>query len=294
MLTLSELIDQLLNVRKLPTISNVALILEQSLSQEEPEVQRVNSIISDDPAITSMVLKLANSAIYGARRTICTVQEAVMRLGFQEIRKMVMGLALVEYMSDKQFDILDPVEFFRHSIGVATGMEVINSMTGIVQENINQLYVIGLLHDLGRWVSANYLPLIHQNILPEDASQDIIKLERKNSGLDHAQIGAALLERWGLPLPIVQGVRFHHEPYASSKAQRKMTRLIYLVDNICMLNRIGEAGEGPGRKIKETTWKQVGLSSDTEEQIVQEIKQKLEQSEVMLAIGGYENQKTGE
>ena len=68
MLTLSELIDQLLNVRKLPTISNVALILEQSLSQEEPEVQHVSSIISDDPAITSMVLKLANSATYGARR----------------------------------------------------------------------------------------------------------------------------------------------------------------------------------------------------------------------------------
>lgn len=298
MLTLSELIDQLLNVRKLPTISNVALILEQSLSQEEPEIQHVSSIISDDPAITSMVLKLANSATYGARRTISSVQEAVMRLGFQEIRKMVVALALVEYMSDKQFDILDPLEFFRHSIGVSTGMEVINSMSGIVQENSNQLYVIGLLHDLGRWVSANYMTEVHQHILPEDnpgdVNQDIIELERKNIGLDHAQIGAALLECWGLPLPIVQGVRFHHEPHAAPKAQRTMTRLIYLVDNICLMNRIGDSGEGSARNIKESNWKQVGLSSDTEEQILQEIKLKLEQSEVILSIGGDVNQKTGE
>ena len=73
-----------------------------------------------------------------------------------------------------------------------------------------------------------------------------------------------------------------------------MTRLIYLVDNICLMNRIGDSGEGSARNIKESNWKQVGLSSDTEEQILQEIKQKLEQSEVILSIGGDENQKTGE
>ena len=89
-------------------------------------------------------------------------------------------------------------------------------MTGTVQENSNQIYVIGLLHDLGRWVTANYMPEVHQHILaqnnPGAENHDIIAMERKHIGLDHSQIGAALLERWGLPLSLVQGVRFHHEP----------------------------------------------------------------------------------
>ena len=289
MLSLTELLENLLNVRNLPTISNAVVVLEQSLSQEEPDVQNVSNIISEDPVITSMVLKLGNSATYGARRTIGSVQEAVMRLGFQEVRKMVMNLALVEYMSDRQFDILDPLEFFRHSIGVATGMEQVNAMTGIVRENGHHLYVIGLLHDLGRWVSANYMTDVHQHVLPEDnpgdAEQDIIELERKNIGLDHAQIAAALLERWGLPLPVVQGVRYHHEPDAAPGAQQKISQLIYLVDNICAKNRIGEVGEGSSRELKESAYILVGLSSEAEEQIIPQINAKLEESEVVLSIG---------
>ena len=81
MLTLKELIDQLLSVRKLPSLSPVVLMLEQSLDQEEPDIQKISQIMSDDPSITSMVLKLANSVIYGGRRTIATVQDAIVRLG---------------------------------------------------------------------------------------------------------------------------------------------------------------------------------------------------------------------
>jgi len=291
MYTLPELLEQLLTIRKLPTISNAALMLEQSLGEEDPEINRVSKLISEDPAITSMVLKLANSALYGARRTISDIQEAVMRLGFQEIRKMVMALALVDYLSVRQFNVISPLDFFRHSIGVAAGMEVINAMTGIARENSNQLYVVGLLHDLGRWVSTNYMPEVHQQILledkPEHANQDIIKLERENIGLDHTQIGAALLERWGLPLPIVHGVRFHHEPEASPKQQRKMSRLIYLVDNLCTLNKIGDVGEGPGPELNESAWKNVGLSPDTREQILPQINARLEESQILLSIGGY-------
>ncbi|MFC1537284.1 HDOD domain-containing protein [Gemmatimonadota bacterium] len=293
MYTLAELIEQLLNVRKLPTISNVALMLEQSLNQEEPDVENVSEIISNDPAVTGQVLKVANSALYGARRTIGTVQEAVMRLGFQEVRKMVMALALIDFLSEARLGLMNPLEFMRHSIGVAAGMQVVNKMTGLLRQDGNKAHVIGLLHDLGRWVSANYMPDVHQQILADDddgdMKKDIIILEREHIGLDHTQIGAAVLERWGLPLPIVQGVRFHHDPEVSSDTQRKMARVIYLVDNICISNEIGEVGEGPGGDIKESLWKKVGLDPEAEEEIVSQINETLKQSQVLLSIGGYEN-----
>ena len=132
---LNELIEQLLKVRKLPTLSSVALMLEHKLNEEQPDVQQVSSIIGDDPPITSMVLKLANSVVYGARRTIGTVQEAVVRLGFQEIRKMVMSLSLIQLLAARRVSLIDPVSFWRHSIGVAVCTEVINEITDVIPES---------------------------------------------------------------------------------------------------------------------------------------------------------------
>ena len=97
MYTVKELIDILINVRKLPTLSPIALMLMHSLNEEEPDVHRISSIISEDPPTTGMILKLANSAMYGARRTISSVQDAVVRLGFDEIRKLVIDITMVKY-----------------------------------------------------------------------------------------------------------------------------------------------------------------------------------------------------
>jgi putative nucleotidyltransferase with HDIG domain len=290
MIELNQLIEQLLQVRKLPTISNVACMLEQTLNQEQPDVQRVSSIISDDPAITSMVLKLANSVIYGARRTIGTVQEAVVRLGFAEIRKMVMCLSLIKFISGRKNGVIDPISFWQHSIGVAVCTEVINEMTNVIPSNGPQAHVVGLLHDIGRWVSASYLPEVHQHIPPNAASsasdKTIITLERERIGLDHTQIGAALLERWGLPLKIVHCVRFHHEPDVSPRQQRKITQLVHLADNICNYSKIGDVGEGIGGPIKESAWTDLDLSSELLPDIVEWLVERTKHSDVLLAIGG--------
>lgn len=290
MLDINQLIEQLLKVRKLPTLSSVALMLEQSLNQEQPDVQRVSSIIADDPPVTSMVLKLANSVVYGARRTIGTVQEAVVRLGFQEIRKMVMSLSLIQFISTRSTGQINPISFWHHSIGVGVCTEVINEITGVIPENGPQAHVVGLLHDIGRWVSATYMPEVHQHI-PHDESppprlNQIIALERNRIGLDHTQIGAALLERWGLPLKIVHCVRFHHEPDVSPRQQRKVTQLVHLADSICGYARMGDVGEGLGAEIREAAWTDLGLSPDILPDIVELLYERTKHSDVLLSIGG--------
>ncbi len=293
MLDLNQLIEQLLKVRKLPTLSSVALMLESSLNEEQPDVQRISSIISDDPPVTSMVLKLANSVVFGARRTIGTVQEAVVRLGFQEIRKMVMSLALIQFLSNRVSGKVDPIKFWQHSISVGVCTEVINELTGVIPENGPQAHVVGLLHDIGRWVSATYMPEVHQHI-PGDSENPprpnyILTLERNRIGLDHTQIGAALLERWGLPLKIVHCVRFHHEPDVSPRQQRKITQLVHLADSICSNARIGDVGEGLGSEIREITWSGLGLTPDLLPEILDALTERTKHSDVLLSIGGMNN-----
>lgn len=290
MLDINLLIEQLLKVRKLPTLSSVALMLEQSLNQEQPDVQRISAIISDDPPVTSMVLKLANSVVYGARRTIGTVQDAVVRLGFQEIRKMVMSLSLIQFLSTRSVGQVDPIMFWHHCIGVGVCTEVINEITGVIPENGPQAHVVGLLHDIGRWVSATYMPEVHQHIPsdedPPPPPNKIITMERNRIGLDHTQIGAALLERWGLPLKIVHCVRFHHEPDVSPRQQRKITQLVHLADSICGKVGIGDVGEGLGAEIRESAWTELGLSPDILPEIIELLNERTKHSDVLLSIGG--------
>ena len=290
MYTIQELIELLINIRKLPTLGPVVLMLERTLNEDEPEVGQVSRIIADDPPTTSMILKLANSVMYGSRRTIATVNEAVVRLGFKEVRKMVVDVSLVKYVASMPKGLLDPIRYWQHSIAVAICMEELQSRNKIMDENGPQAHVVGLLHDIGRLITATHLPEIHQNlpveIIEGENDEKIIEIERDRIGLDHAQIGAAVLERWGLPLQIVNCVRFHHEPDVCPKELRKVTYLLHLYDCICRSAAVGDTGEGPPQKINDRIWEILGVPPESKAEITVAVAEKVKMSEVMLTIGG--------
>jgi len=290
MYTIKELMDILLNVRRLPTLSPVALMLMQSLNEDEPDVGRISRIISDDPPTTSMILKLANSAMYGARRTILTVQDAVIRLGFKEIHKLVIDISMIKYLSALPEGVLDSVDFWEHSIGVAFCMEEIQDMTNLLENNGSHAHVVGLLHDIGRLITATHMPEVHQQFSENsgeiNTGENIIVWEKEIIGLDHAQIGAAVLECWGLPMEIVNGVRFHHQPDISPKPQRKTSYLVCLADSICRKLKLGSVGEGLIGEIKESLWNILGISSDIADEVIARVQEKVKKSDVLLSIGG--------
>ena len=293
MYTLKELIDQLLNIKKLPTLPPVIFILEKSLNEKEPNVQLVSRIIADDPPLTGVLLKLANSVMYSARRKITTVQEAVVRLGFKEIRKLIFDVSMVRYVSGMPKGLIDPLKFWQHSIGVAFCMEEIHLKTDILGHNGPEAHVVGLLHDLGRLITATFMPEVHQNLPDSAESRDtrdtILDLELERIGIDHTQIAAAVLERWGLPLEIVNCVRFHHQPDVSPKPQRTKTYLLNLADSICRIARIGDSGEGGLNGIKQSVWDNLGVSSTIMEEIIELVREKIMNSGVLASIGGFKH-----
>jgi putative nucleotidyltransferase with HDIG domain len=293
MYTLKEIIEQLINVRRLPTLNPVVVMVEKALNAEEPDVQSLSRVISDDPSLTSMLLKVANSALYGARREITTVQEAVVRLGFTEVRKLVVDISMVNYVADMPKGMLNPIKYWEHSIGVAICMEQIQLMTKVMAKNGPQSHVVGLLHDIGRLISSTYLNEAYES-LPDNPGElgsdwDIIEMERDRLGLDHAQIGAAVLDRWGLPNKIVDCVRYHHEPEVCPAEQRKQTYLLSLSDSICRGMQIGGSSEGYVKEVPEKLWNNLGLDSEILEELQQRITDQIQKSQVLLNISGMQN-----
>lgn len=290
MYTLKEVIEQLINVRRLPTLNPVVVMVEKALNTEEPDVKRLSRVISDDPSLTSMLLKVANSALYGARRKITTVQEAVMRLGLNEVRKLVVDISVVNYVADMPKSLLDPIKYWEHSIGVAICMEEIQNMTKVMGHNGPRSHVVGLLHDIGRLISSTHLREAYES-LPDNPGElgsdwDIIELERDKLGLDHAQVGAAVLDRWGLPLQIVDCVRYHHEPEVCPGEQRRQTFLLALSDNICRQMHVGDSGEGYLAEIPKKLWSTLELDAGILDEIKEKVSTQIQKSEVLLNISG--------
>ncbi|MBT4510901.1 MAG: HDOD domain-containing protein [Chloroflexi bacterium] len=293
MYTLKEIIEQLINIRRLPTLNPVVVMVEKALNAEEPDVQGLSRVISDDPSLTSMLLKVANSALYGARREITTVQEAVVRLGFTEVRKLVMDISVVNYVADMPEGLLNPIKYWEHSIGVAICMEQIQNMTRVMDKNGPQSHVVGLLHDIGRLISSTHLKEAYESLPdnPDELGSDwnIIEIERDRMGIDHAQIGAAVLDRWGLPTKIVNCVRYHHEPEVCPAEQRKQTYLLSLSDAICRKMQVGGSSEGCQTEIPKKLWTKLGLDEGILEEVEKKITDQIQKSLVLLNISGMQN-----
>ncbi|MBW7996416.1 MAG: HDOD domain-containing protein [Candidatus Glassbacteria bacterium] len=290
MYTLEELIDLLLKVKQLPTLNPVMVMVVKMLNEEEPDVHRISKVLSDDPSMTGMLLKVANSAMYGGRCKIATVQDSVVRLGLKEVRKLVVDISVVNYVAKMPKGRLDPIEYWEHSIAVAICMEEIHQLTRVLDTNGPQSHVVGLLHDIGRLICATHLQEAYRS-LPDDPEElggndDIVELERESLGIDHSQIGAAVLEHWGIPLKIVNCIRYHHEPDVCPKEQRKETWLLTLSDSICRMMKIGCAGEGALKEIDQELWEKLELSPAIQDEIMKKIRARIKKSEVLLHISG--------
>jgi putative nucleotidyltransferase with HDIG domain len=165
-----------------------------------------------DPALTTALLKVANSALYGAARQIATIENAVLRLGFAEVMKIAIGLKSKEFLSAPKLSLFSGW-LYEHSL--RTGF-ILRRLGREINPKFEEVYfTAGILHDIGRMVLAQVDPdyakfcLSLPTLLRED--QAIVLLEEKHRwGNDHAEIGAALCEFWNLPKILQTMIQDHH------------------------------------------------------------------------------------
>lgn len=163
-------------------------------------------VIEKDPVLTSRLLKVVNSAFYGFRRQIASVEHAVVILGNDEVVNLAFSIAVHQIM-----DRIAPkqgVLLWEHSLMVAHLAQWLGPLLGCAAGNA--LYTIGLLHDFGKII------FLQRGFTPGDLAsmsclQDLAAEERE-TGMSHAEMGAFIAERWNLPEDIVDGLLSHHMP----------------------------------------------------------------------------------
>ena len=223
------------SVQNLPSMPVVLAEVNSLLSDESTSASELSEVISKDQGLVTKVLTVANSPFYGIPRRVSTIEFAIVILGFNHIKNIVIALSMMEAFKSVTGKKFQQKEYWMHS--VITGFLAKRLADDLGYAFSGEAFTSGLLHDLG-------LPLIYklfqeefEKIVGEAKNGDSTyqELELKYFGATHGEIGAFLIDKWNLPESLSEAVRFHHSPDREN-VYRELTAIVHLADY--MLNKM--------------------------------------------------------
>ena len=200
---------------RIPSLPSLYSDLVALLQREDVGMGEVARLIRRDLGVASQVLKLANSVHCASARPVSEIGQALIMLGVDALRSLVLFRGFISGFESSRPQGLDLEQLWLHSFSVATGVRKLMVLEG--ETRLADLaFSVGLLHDIGLVVLATDPSRRYRSILEQAQSSRIplTVLEHDTYGVDHAQIGAHLLNLWGLPPAFCRPVREHHAPPA--------------------------------------------------------------------------------
>lgn len=224
----------------LPTLPAYVFELNSLLATGPVNLKQVAEIIRTDPSLTAQVLRLCNSALMGFRDRVTRIEQAVMLVGTERLRTMVLTCSLVEYVGHHVASE-DIQLFWQHCFLSAALTERIARAIGYAQPE--QAYLAGLLHDIGA------LPLLvvistEANTVPIDSWGESIELEREQFDSDHCEVGHWIGLSWNFPPALLEVMAKHHTPREATHDPR-LVGMVAAADQFCVRRGVVLGGVPP-------------------------------------------------
>jgi len=232
-------------LQDLPPLPVVIVRVMQTINDPTTSASDLNRLISADQALASKVLRLVNSSYYGFPRKISTITNAVVILGFNTVRNLATSLGVFNAFDARgQKTALDREAFWAHSMGVAAAAGVIARRKGIGAKSVEEVFIGGLLHDIGKLFLDQYFPDQYAIAIKLAAAAKISVWEAEKTalGVGHALVGKRIAEKWNLPLSLTAMITLHHQP-VFAKEHFELAATIQAADHIARKLAIGNAGD---------------------------------------------------
>ncbi|MFZ5427140.1 MAG: HDOD domain-containing protein [Thermodesulfobacteriota bacterium] len=198
--------DRILAVKDLPTLPKVLDEVSRLVKDPDSSTEQIAKLISMDQVLSAKVLKMVNSPIYGFPGRISSIHHALVLLGFNVLRGVVVSTSVMDIM------LQNMVGLWEHSVGCALASSTIARHVGL--KDVEDISVAGLLHDLGKVVTAVQLPDLKAAVEATVKEKDVSYLEAEKAvlGFGHDRVNAWIADHWKLPPSIKEGISYHHKP----------------------------------------------------------------------------------
>lgn len=220
-------VETLNQIEELPTLPVVAQQVLRLISMPNSNMNQIAAVASRDQAISAKVVRLVNSAFYGLRNRASSLQHAIVILGLNTVKNLVIGVSVVKtFGGNDSSSIFDRDKFWLHVFSTAMGAKLIAQRRK--EKEAEDFFLAGLLHDIGILVVDQFLHDDFVQILDtslKDGS-DYLTVEREVLGISHGEVGAYLGKRWKLPEFLLAAMARHHDPHLICNGDHKKIQCV--------------------------------------------------------------------
>lgn len=267
-----EFVEGVNSVASLPSIY---YRVSEVINHPRSSAKDIANIVAEDPGLTARVLKLVNSAFFGFSNKIDTVSQSVAIVGTQQLCDLCLATSIIQAFKDIPEDLVNMESFWRHSLACGVCSRILARQHGV--QNVERFFVAGMLHDIGSLILYSRMHQKEKQILDECQKNNILlhRMEFKEYGFDHAQVGEALIHQWNLPENLQEAVGFHHRPKLALHFPIEAS-VVHLADIIVNALQLGNSGEQLVPNLDEDGFNRIHIPVKQLNKIVDEIEHQFE------------------
>ena len=211
----SEAVQKLIaQMKKLPSPPNLYFKIVAELQSPDSSIEQIGTMVAQDPVLSAKLLQVVNSAVFGLQLQVVSASEAVMYLGMETTKALVLLAHTFSYFDKVRTPEFSVERLWKHSVTTGKLAEQIARAERCETAVVGQAFTGGMLHDIGKLLLAANVPEGFKEALVKAREEKVLASEAEVSvfGASHGELGACLLSIWGLPMPIVEAVALHHHP----------------------------------------------------------------------------------
>lgn len=254
----------------LPTLPRTVLRITELINNPTSSARDLARVITDDQVLTARLLRLVNSSFYGFPQKITTVTAAIVLIGFEPIRHLLLSTSIFDLFSGERVFKGLRERLWDHSLACALGAKAIGQR--IRHDKVEELFVCALLHDIGKIVAMHTLGSEYGAVVAAARDEHLLLLEAEARLLPftHPEIGGLLAEKWNLPPMVAEAIQFHHAPEASPSHGLE-TAVVHVADIFSRAAGLGTGGDARVPALLPAAWDLVGLCLEDIEPLMGEM-----------------------
>ncbi len=282
MTDIKEIVDRIDTLKPIPPVATQILALAEDMNSSMSEIA---DLITHDPAITANVLRMCNSAYFGMRRKVESVNDAITLLGLDHIIELVLMDSISHnFRSEHDGYGLGEGELWRHAV---LSSYVANILTeahgGGVRKHL--VFTAALVKDIGKLILGRFVSFSFEkiNILVNSKGYSFTEAEKEIIGMNHEELGALMGQKWRFSEKLIYMIRNHHlsDPSARQDAE---TSMVYLADTVCMMMGMGTGVDGLAYRFYSDVLQRMDLNAEDLQAVIAEISENWENIEDLLNL----------
>jgi len=263
---------------QIPSLPNIFYQFKEAVEDPNRSFDDVAEIVSHDTGLSARLLKIVNSAFFGFPSEIETISHAISIVGIQHLNDLVLSTVVMGCFKDIPAETIDMESFWKHSVACALTSKTLAEKIEI--PNPERVFVAGLLHDIGRLIICSKASMETLKIffLMNNQNLPLHLAETEALGFNHSDVGAKLIQEWGLPKIHEDIVGHHHNPNQASEFPIECS-VVHVADILVNSLELGTSGETVIQEFDEEASKRTNIQDESfRSLLVDEVKEKFDET----------------